>query len=68
MKKVRNHIPSWVERCNIHGGIVSDGMIQARMQQEIDDLRIALEDARSRVDRVNKIVEGNCYRNFPPIA
>ena len=39
-------IKTWRQRCEEHpdhNGIVSDGMIQARMQEEIDELRAALE-------------------------
>lgn len=39
-------IKPWQQRCEEHpdhDGIVSDGMIQARMQEEIDELRAALE-------------------------
>jgi len=35
-------IKTWQQRCDEHpdhDGIVSDGMIQARMQEEIDELR-----------------------------
>jgi hypothetical protein len=41
-------IKTWRERCETHpdhDGIVSDGMIRARMQEEIDELRQALEQA-----------------------
>lgn len=41
-------IKTWQERCEAHpdhDGIVSEGMIQARMQEEIDELRNALEQA-----------------------
>jgi len=38
-----SYIKTWVERCNEHpdhqSGMVSNGMIQARMEEEIDDLR-----------------------------
>ena len=38
---------TWNERCEDHPdhqtGMISSGMIQARMQEEIDDLRAALE-------------------------
>jgi hypothetical protein len=38
-----SYIKTWVERCDEHpdhqSGMVSNGMIQARMQEEIDDLR-----------------------------
>ena len=39
-------IKTWKERCEEHpdhDGIVSHGMIQQRMQEEIDDLRAALD-------------------------
>lgn len=39
-------IKTWQQRCEEHpdhDGIVSEGMIQARMQEEIDELRAALE-------------------------
>ena len=38
-----SYIKTWVERCDEHpdhqSGMVSNGMIQARMQEEIADLR-----------------------------
>jgi hypothetical protein len=52
----RQHIPTWVERCNIHEGIVSNSMIQARMQEEIDDLRFALEVARQKLECISQCV------------
>jgi hypothetical protein len=45
------HIKTWQERCEEHpdhNGIVSDGMIMARMQEEIDELRAALEQPNAR--------------------
>ena len=39
-------IKTWRQRCEEHpdhDGIVNEGMIQARMQEEIDELRAALE-------------------------
>ena len=39
-------IKTWQQRCEEHpdhNGIVSEGMIQARMQEEIDELRAAIE-------------------------
>lgn len=39
-------IKTWRQRCEEHpdhNGIVSEAMIHARMQEEIDDLRAALE-------------------------
>jgi hypothetical protein len=47
--KAMNRIKTWRERCNEHpdhNGIVSDGMIQQRMQEEIDELRAALEQSQ----------------------
>ena len=41
-------IKTWRERCEEHPdhqtGMVSEGMIRARMQEEIDELRQALEE------------------------
>ena len=52
MKKVRDNILNWRQRCEIlHSGDANQGMIQARMQEEIDDLRIALKDARRLIKR-----------------
>ena len=39
-------IKTWRQRCEEHpdhNGIVSEGMIQARMQEEIDELRDAIK-------------------------
>ena len=39
-------IKTWQQRCEEHpdhNGIVTERMIQARMQEEIDDLRAAIE-------------------------
>jgi hypothetical protein len=45
-----SYIKTWVERCDEHpdhqSGMVSNGMIQARMQEEIDDLRAENERLR----------------------
>ena len=41
-------IKTWRERCEEHPdheGIVTERMIRARMQEEIDELRQAIEDA-----------------------
>jgi hypothetical protein len=54
--KLRKVIPTWVERCDIHTGIVNDSMIQARMQEEIDDLRRALEVALQKLECVSQCV------------
>lgn len=63
-KYIRHHIPTWVERCDIHGGIVSEGMIQARMQEEIDDLRAALEAARQKLECIDQLVTPDFYKNL----
>ena len=45
-------INTWQERCKEHpdhNGIVSDEMIRARMQEEIDELRAAIEQAQAPV-------------------
>ena len=44
-------IKTWQQRCDEHpdhNGIVTDGMIQARMQEEIDELRAAIEQAQGK--------------------
>lgn len=42
-----SYIKTWVERCDEHpdhqSGMVSNSMIQARMQEEIDDLRAEID-------------------------
>jgi len=45
-------IKTWQQRCEEHpdhNGIVTNQMIQARMQDEIDELRAALEQAQEPV-------------------
>lgn len=45
-------IKTWQQRCEEHpdhDGIVSEAMIQARMQEEIDELRAAFESAQDPV-------------------
>lgn len=40
------NIKTWRQRCEEHpdhNGVVSNGMIQSRMQEEIDELRAAIE-------------------------
>lgn len=42
-------IKTWQQRCEEHpdhSGIVTERMIQARMQEEIDELRAAIEQPR----------------------
>ena len=47
------HIKTWYERCEEHPDhqerIITERMIQARMQEEIDELRQALETKREWV-------------------
>ena len=56
-------IKTWVERCNEHpdhqSGMVSNGMIQARMQEEIDDLRAKIELQNQTIDKLVKEIEEN---------
>lgn len=63
-KHIRHHIPTWVERCDIHSGLVSESMIQARMQEEIDDLRAALEAARQRLECINQYVNDEFFEQL----
>ena len=45
-------IKTWQERCEEHpdhDGIVSEAMIRERMQEEIDDLRAAIDQAQEPV-------------------
>lgn len=42
-------IKTWQQRCEEHpdhNGIINEGMIRARMQEEIDELRAALNQAQ----------------------
>lgn len=57
---IRNHIPTWVERCDILRG-TTESTIQARMQAEIDDLRAALEAARQRLECINQYVNDEVF-------
>ena len=51
------HIKTWNERCEEHPdhqmGMISEGMIRARMQEEIDELRQALETEQEPVAWAN---------------
>lgn len=53
-------IKTWAERCDEHpdhvGGMVTESMIQARMQEEIDELRSTLAHQPSK----EKILETWC--------
>lgn len=52
-------IKTWYERCEEHPdhqhGMVSKSMIQARMQEEIDELRQALETEQEPVAWTNSL-------------
>ena len=58
------HIKTWNERCEEHPDhqerIISERMIQARMQEEIDELRQALETEREWVGLTAPEVQ-ECY-------
>ena len=55
-REAMKHIKTWSERCEEHPdhqhGMISEGMIRARMQEEIDELRQALEIDLGRVGEV----------------
>lgn len=56
-------IKTWQQRCEEHpdhDGIVSEGMIQARMQEEIDELRAAIEQAQEPVAWMYVNTDGEC--------
>lgn len=56
-------IKTWQQRCEEHPdheGIVSYGMVQARMQEEIDDLREALEE----VEELREALKAELERTF----
>lgn len=49
-------IKTWIERCEEHpdhqSGMISDGMIRARMCEEIADLRAENERLRAEIERL----------------
>jgi hypothetical protein len=56
-------IKTWQQRCEEHpdhNGIVTNRMIQARMQEEIDDLRAAIEQTQEPVAWVTGWHDGHC--------
>lgn len=60
-------IKTWQQRCEEHpdhNGIVSEGMIQARMQEEIDELRAALKQRQwqglTEAEKVNVAIKCGC--------
>jgi len=60
-----SYIKTWVERCDEHpdhqSGLVSNGMIQARMQEEIDDLREENEMLIVTVTMIERMAAGAIY-------
>lgn len=60
-----SYIKTWVERCDEHpdhqSGMVSNGMIQARMQEEIDDLRAENEMLIVTVTMIERMAAGAIY-------
>ena len=60
-----SYIKTWVERCDEHpdhqSGLVSNGMIQARMQEEIDDLREENEMLIVAVTMIERMAAGAIY-------
>ena len=57
----RKHIKTWHERCEEHPdhqtGMISERMIQERMQEEIDELRQALETEREWVGLTDEEID-----------
>ena len=55
------HIKTWSERCEEHPdhqhGMISKSMIQARMQEEIDELRQALGTKREWVGLTDEEIQ-----------
>lgn len=49
-------IPTWNERCEVHpdhqSGMVTNAMIQKRMQEKIDDLRAEVARLREALDKI----------------
>ena len=60
-------IKTWSERCEEHPdhqqGMISEGMIRARMQEEIDELRQALETEQEPVAWISE--GGDVSRSKP---
>ena len=61
---VNRVIKTWIERCEEHPdhqtGMISEGMIRARMQEEIDALRQALETEQEPVAWMYVNEDGEC--------
>ena len=54
-------IPTWHQRAMAHpdhqSGMISEGMIRARMCEEIEDLRAEIERLRARVRQLEQVRE-----------
>ena len=58
-------IKTWQQRCEEHpdhNGIVTNRMIQARMQEEIDELRAALEQAQAGIETLHAMYKQACQQ------
>lgn len=55
-------IKTWIERCDEHpdhqSGMISEGMIRARMCEEIEDLRAENERLRAEIARMQELMRG----------
>ena len=55
-------IKTWIERCDEHpdhqSGMISEGMIRARMCEEIEDLRAEIERLRNEADLTREALGG----------
>ena len=64
-------IKTWTERCDDHPdhqtGMISHSMIQARMQEEIEDLRAEVERLRAEVEKLRAaLMEISQYETNAP--
>lgn len=54
-------IKTWTERCDDHPdhqtGMISHSMIQARMQEEIEDLRDEVDRLRAEIEPLRKAMD-----------
>ena len=55
-------IKTWHQRAMAHpdhqSGMISEGMIRARMCEEIDDLRAEIERLRAEIERLRAEIDG----------
>jgi hypothetical protein len=63
-------IKTWHERCMEHPdhqtGMVSEGMLRARMCEEIEELRAEIERLRARVEVLERVREAALSHLFEP--